>query len=126
LQPTLGRDNDLRGEHSATVNALQNQLVNLTPRRSDAGACFPCGGQESWSWTSLHTALKTIGVPTSFGSTHITAINSSQLVTASLSRWEEVVEIAAGQQATPYQKTEATLAPIIDMESHPVEAVPAE
>jgi hypothetical protein len=37
-----------------------------------------------------------------------------------------VVEIAAGQQATPYQKTEATLAPIIDMESHPVEAVPAE
>lgn len=73
---------------------------------------------------------KTIGVPTSFGSTHITAINSSQFVTASLSRWEEVVEIAAGQQATPYQKTEATLAPIIDMESaaesHPVEAVPAE
>jgi hypothetical protein len=124
LQPTLGRDNDPRGEHSATVNALQNQPVNLTPRRSDAGARFPCGGQESWSWTSLHTALKTIGVPTSFGSTHITAINSS------LSRWEEVVEIAAGQQATPYQKTEATLAPIIDMESaaesHPVEAVPAE
>jgi hypothetical protein len=51
LQPTLGRDNDPRGEHSATVNALQNQPVNLTPRRSDAGARFPCGGQESWSWT---------------------------------------------------------------------------
>ena len=109
MQPTLGRDNDPREEHSATVNALQNQPVNLTPRRSDAVARFPCGGQESWSWTSLHTALKTIGMPTSFGSTHITAINSS------LSRWEEVVEIAAGQQATPYQKTEATLAPIIDM-----------
>ena len=28
-------------------------------------------------------------------------------VEAFLSRWDEVVEIAAGQQATPYQKTEA-------------------
>jgi putative two-component system response regulator len=41
-----------------------------------------------------------------------------------------VVEIAAGQQATPYQKNEATLPPIVDIESaaegHPVEAVPAE
>ncbi|MET4118656.1 hypothetical protein ABIB90_004542 [Bradyrhizobium sp. JR4.1] len=41
-----------------------------------------------------------------------------------------MVEIADGQQATPYQKTEATLAPIIDIESaaegYPVEAVPAE
>jgi hypothetical protein len=33
-----------------------------------------------------------------------------------------VVEIAAGQQATPYQKTEATLAPIIESaaEGHPL------
>jgi putative two-component system response regulator len=53
-------------------------------------------------------------------------------VEAFLSRWDEVVEIAAGQQTTPYQKTEATLAPIIEAaaESHPVEdrsleAVPA-
>jgi putative two-component system response regulator len=38
-------------------------------------------------------------------------------VEAFLSRWEEVVEIAAGQQATPYQKTEATLAPITGIES---------
>ncbi|MGY4368140.1 hypothetical protein ACVW1A_004205 [Bradyrhizobium sp. LB1.3] len=72
-------------------------------------------------------------MPTSFGSFRITAINSSQFVTANfLSRWDEVVEIAAGQQTTPYQKTEATLAPIIEAaaESHPVEdrsleAVPA-
>lgn len=35
-------------------------------------------------------------------------------VEAFLSRWDEVVEIAAGQQATPYQKTEAPLAPIIE------------
>jgi putative two-component system response regulator len=44
-------------------------------------------------------------------------------VEAFLSRWDEVVEIAAGQQTTPYQKTEATLAPIIEAaaESHPVE-----
>ncbi|MBY9027786.1 HD domain-containing protein, partial [Pseudomonas fluorescens] len=34
-------------------------------------------------------------------------------VEAFLSRWDEVVEIAAGQQATPYHKTEATLAPTI-------------
>src|SRR4051812_19610706 len=49
-------------------------------------------------------------------------------VEAFLSRWDEVVEIAAGQQATPYQKTEATLAPIIESaaEGHPVEAIPAE
>ncbi|MCK1281624.1 response regulator [Bradyrhizobium sp. 61] len=35
-------------------------------------------------------------------------------VEAFLSRWDEVVEIAAGHQATPYQKTEAPLAPIIE------------
>ncbi|MBR0785071.1 HD-GYP domain-containing protein [Bradyrhizobium iriomotense] len=35
-------------------------------------------------------------------------------VEAFLSRWEEVVAIAAGQQATPFQKTEATLAPYIE------------
>ncbi|UEM15031.1 response regulator [Bradyrhizobium barranii subsp. barranii] len=35
-------------------------------------------------------------------------------VEAFLSRWDEVVEIAAGQQATPYQKTEVPLAPIIE------------
>ncbi|UQD74775.1 response regulator [Bradyrhizobium japonicum] len=35
-------------------------------------------------------------------------------VEAFLSRWDEVVEIAAGQQATPYQKTEAPLASIIE------------
>ncbi|MET4369798.1 hypothetical protein ABIA99_002485 [Bradyrhizobium sp. LB12.1] len=74
-------------------------------------------------------------MPTSFGSFRITAINSSQFVTANfLSRWDEVVEIAAGQQTTPYQKTGATLGPIIIIEaaaeSHPVEdrsleAVPA-
>jgi hypothetical protein len=63
----------------------------------------------------LHTAVRTTGAPTSFGSFRITAINSSQFVTANfLSRWDEVVEIAAGQQTTPYQKTEAALAPIIE------------
>jgi hypothetical protein len=31
LQPTLGRDNDRAGEHSATVNALQSQPVELPP-----------------------------------------------------------------------------------------------
>ena len=35
-------------------------------------------------------------------------------VEAFLSRWDEVVEIAAGQPATPYQKTEVPLAPIIE------------
>ncbi|XUJ32721.1 HD domain-containing phosphohydrolase [Bradyrhizobium japonicum] len=35
-------------------------------------------------------------------------------VEAFLSRWDEVVEIAAGQRATPYQKTEATLVPNIE------------
>ena len=54
-------------------------------------------------------------------------------VEAFLSRWEEVVEIAAGQQVTPYQKTETMLAPIMESaaEGHPVEdrsveAIPAE
>ncbi|MET4322976.1 hypothetical protein [Bradyrhizobium sp. RT5a] len=77
LQPTLGRDNDPRGEHSATVNAQQSEPVKLLPTRSDAGerTLPPRSGQESW--TSLHTALKTIGLPTSFGSLHITAINSA-------------------------------------------------
>jgi putative two-component system response regulator len=44
-------------------------------------------------------------------------------VEAFLSRWDEVVEIAAGQQAMPYQKTEATLAPNIESaaEGHPAE-----
>jgi hypothetical protein len=37
LQPTLGRDNDPRGEHSATVNVLQSEPVKLLPTRSDAG-----------------------------------------------------------------------------------------
>lgn len=53
-------------------------------------------------------------------------------VEAFLSRWDEVVEIAAGQQATPYQKTEATLVPDIEgaaesrpAEDHSPEAVPA-
>ncbi|WP_441234133.1 response regulator [Bradyrhizobium sp. 930_D9_N1_4] len=53
-------------------------------------------------------------------------------VQAFLARWDAVVEIAAGQQATPYQKTEATLVPNIEtaVESRPVgdrlpEAVPA-
>jgi putative two-component system response regulator len=36
-------------------------------------------------------------------------------VEAFLSRWEEVLEIAAGQQATPFQKTEAAL--VVDIES---------
>ncbi|MBR0880860.1 putative two-component system response regulator [Bradyrhizobium japonicum] len=35
-------------------------------------------------------------------------------VEAFLSRWDDVVEIAVGQQATPYQRTEAPLAPIIE------------
>ncbi|MHC2275176.1 putative two-component system response regulator [Bradyrhizobium diazoefficiens] len=35
-------------------------------------------------------------------------------VEAFLSRWNEVMEIAAGQQATPFQKTEATLAPVME------------
>jgi putative two-component system response regulator len=45
-------------------------------------------------------------------------------VEAFLSRWEEVVEIAAGQQATPFQKTEAPRAPIMECaaENRPVEA----
>lgn len=34
-------------------------------------------------------------------------------VEAFLSRWHEVVEIAAGQRATPFQKAEATIVPII-------------
>ncbi|MET4312474.1 putative two-component system response regulator [Bradyrhizobium sp. RT4b] len=48
-------------------------------------------------------------------------------VEAFLSRWDEVVEIAAGQQATPYQKTEAHLAPIIESaaEDQLAEPVPA-
>ncbi|AHY48964.1 response regulator [Bradyrhizobium japonicum] len=53
-------------------------------------------------------------------------------VEAFLSRWDEVVEIAAGQRATPYQKTEATLVPNIEaaVENRPAgdrlpEAVPA-
>lgn len=64
----------------------------LTPWKASQSNCYrraatraaqapPRSGQESW--TSLHTALKTIGVPTSFGSLHITAINSA-FVTASL------------------------------------------
>src|SRR3954452_17950935 len=108
----------------------------LTPWKASQSNCYrraatraaqapPRSGQESW--TSSHTALKTIGVPTSFGSLHITAINSA-FVTASL-------PVALGgsgrdQQATPYQKTEATLAPITGIESaaegHAVEAVPAQ
>jgi putative two-component system response regulator len=45
-------------------------------------------------------------------------------VEAFLSRWEEVVEIAAGQQATPFQKSEAPRAPIMECaaENRPVEA----
>jgi len=35
-------------------------------------------------------------------------------VEAFLSRWADVVEIAAGQRATPFQKTEAPLAPLIE------------
>ncbi|AND87851.1 MULTISPECIES: HD domain-containing phosphohydrolase [Bradyrhizobium] len=53
-------------------------------------------------------------------------------VEAFLSRWNEVMEIAAGQQATPFQKTEATLAPVMEraVEGRPAEdrspqAVPA-
>jgi putative two-component system response regulator len=48
-------------------------------------------------------------------------------VDAFLSRWSEVVEIAAGQRATPFQTAEA--APVADIEraaeSDPAEAVPA-
>jgi len=48
-------------------------------------------------------------------------------VEAFLSRWDEVVAIAVGQRATPYQKTETTLAPNIGsaVVGGPVEAVPA-
>lgn len=53
-------------------------------------------------------------------------------VEAFLSRWDEVVEIAAGQQTTPFQRTEAPLAPVIEsaaesgsIEGHSAEAVPA-
>ncbi|RQH11493.1 HD domain-containing phosphohydrolase [Bradyrhizobium sp. RP6] len=35
-------------------------------------------------------------------------------VEAFLSRWDEVVEIAAGQQTAPFQRTEAPLAPVIE------------
>lgn len=44
-------------------------------------------------------------------------------VEAFLSRWDEVVEIAAGQQVAPFQKTDAMLAPMIESgaESSPVE-----
>jgi hypothetical protein len=38
LQPILGRDNDPRGEHSATVNTLESEPVKLLPTRSDAGS----------------------------------------------------------------------------------------
>ncbi|OPY94057.1 two-component system response regulator [Bradyrhizobium sacchari] len=53
-------------------------------------------------------------------------------VEAFLSRWDEVMAIAAGQHATPYQKTEATLAPLVEsaaegrpVEERPLGAVPA-
>ncbi|MBR1133847.1 HD domain-containing phosphohydrolase [Bradyrhizobium iriomotense] len=48
-------------------------------------------------------------------------------VEAFLSRWDEVVKIAAGQHATPFQKTEAALVPIIESaaESRPTENRPA-
>jgi putative two-component system response regulator len=52
-------------------------------------------------------------------------------VEAFLSRWDEVVEIAAGRQTTPYQKTEATpalnteaAAESRQVEDRPLEAVP--
>jgi putative two-component system response regulator len=55
-----------------------------------------------------------------------------ECVEAFLSRWREVVEIAAGQQATPFQKAEAVPSPFIwtTAESRPVEdrtpeAIPA-
>src|SRR4051812_4570657 len=54
-------------------------------------------------------------------------------VEAFLSRWDDVVEIAAGQQATPFQKTEAPQAPVIKcmaenrlVEDRAPEAVPAD
>lgn len=48
-------------------------------------------------------------------------------VEAFLSRWDEVVGIAAGQHATPFQKAEAALAPITEStaEDRSPEAVPA-
>ncbi|MEY9182588.1 putative two-component system response regulator [Bradyrhizobium sp. USDA 326] len=52
-------------------------------------------------------------------------------VEAFLSRWDEVVEIAAGQQTAPFQRTEAPLAPVIEraaesgsIEGRSAEAVP--
>lgn len=38
MQPILGRHNDPRGEHSATVNTLESEPVKLLPTRSDAGS----------------------------------------------------------------------------------------
>ena len=48
-------------------------------------------------------------------------------VEAFLSRWDEVVEIAAGQKTISFQRTEAPLAPVIESaeEIHPAEAGPA-
>ncbi|MDA9427355.1 MULTISPECIES: HD domain-containing phosphohydrolase [Bradyrhizobium] len=53
-------------------------------------------------------------------------------VEAFLSRWDEVVEIAAGQRASPFQRTEAPLAPVVEdtaesrpVEDHSAKAVPA-
>lgn len=48
-------------------------------------------------------------------------------VEAFLSRWDVVVEIASGQQATPFLKTEPPLTPYIECgaESRPAEDVPA-
>ncbi|MHB0770126.1 HD-GYP domain-containing protein [Bradyrhizobium sp. 5.13L] len=48
-------------------------------------------------------------------------------VEAFLTRWDEVVEIAAAQQAIPFQRTEVPLAPVIGSaaETHPAEADPA-
>ena len=48
-------------------------------------------------------------------------------VEAFLSRWDEVIEIAAGQRTITVQRTEAPLAPVIESaeEIHPAEAGPA-
>jgi CheY-like chemotaxis protein len=47
-------------------------------------------------------------------------------VEAFLSRWDEVIEIAAGQQATPFQKTDTALVPDMGSaaSSHPAGPVP--
>ncbi|PWE80819.1 hypothetical protein XF30_32480 [Bradyrhizobium sp. SUTN9-2] len=119
LQRSLRRDNDRHDEHSATVNALQNQSVKfLRPHAAAATSKqFDAVVSRFHDFDATRRPYKE-PMPLEPARGYLVENAGRQFdpgcVEAFLLRWDEVVEIAGGQRTSPLPVAAAPPAPDIE------------